>query len=1773
MTRWRVPLLLLLLAVPPGAADFKLSAGNWTHSTSLFSEYHFVPGYNEKGEWDIITGGNCAPLVAPLTLPGMLPIAHTRLCVFASGTATNHTDANLIGDAQIYLCPCPEPPCDEDPEPPTPGYSTSVFGCVDQEVNVSHAVCTVYHAERSNVTCVTPTHAVSCDVPGYDDATNLVKWWENDELPSRSYFSPNVTAVSCIIRDLGERPLPHELGNFSNAQTLQEALSVERCEVRCLRVCRTVCKTEHLDVHALIPELNDWRYDSTIDNNPREFVANGSLWQERSPAQYLRGASSDTLGQERIPLNITCTLPTLTDDKFERLFGNPAPNLTAQQGLFDLFGRRINGGNVFDLALYVSLHALLPLTGRRCVTPFPPASSLDPLPGEATAYADTLVCHEPTLTPYNFSLGPVGQAGDGSSTGGRRLDQDEVVAFDGAAEEGSDEPSGVAQRAKAEAAADIATWSDGIEAWDDWVEWGEGNGSHWDWQHAAKVSAHRDENHWNKRWRKSARSPPRRRLLYHEFEIERSPWDFWLQESKVEREARLRRQHAEKTGDCRFYHNCTDPLPPPLLLHMFECWKPNSTVQPNVSTLPPRSLSTRPKLHATNDDTANGNYSVVQVHCIQPSWPNSTGISCLTPSTAITCPYTDAYRGNLSALVESGADTSEYLNETTVRCTTWPLVEAYRRVADAGLLFTVPKNLTLHSYLNPWERPCDRYVHLAVGYHHYCAIDEQRALRCSGHDAYGRSSLDWTTLGDHPAMAGGSDEAAADPIEVTKAARKAAAAAADESLRLSERPEDAAKRRAAALALHPPAQILDVCAGEHHTCAVEETYHIPSGNYTGTMLRCWGSNYSNAIDVAATMARMAFNNERGGPRRVVCGKRFVCALQPEDGPDTTGPGSAELASKNWRAFCTGRAEDRNGVEELLPNALWQTESVPFTDFEAGAVFACGSRNYKIVCFGNAPPTPIAVSTGSNIIGIALGGRHACVAIQGDTSICYSGSGVLGPIGADWLSELVTYTGPKVPGPDANGDPSDLPENMIWPGRRKWSNIASISIADSVACIVDFHGQASCAGERAQVELSLIRPPVKLQPLRTDLVERGVSLYNVRCGGFAARNGTLVQLGEQFCCGIGHDHVVHCWGKPPPHYGVRMPREDINAQGTRAVLVPLGTLVPLEESNLTVFHVHNRRCVSRARYLRDFGLQLLLDTHANVSLADATTNLSSLYNCFDVPRRLTFNMSEHANTWLGANLSNTSAHWLVRSWHATMLLSLSMASYADDISCFNFTQPFPSLHCAALLRFVNRTVEVVKAPPKPFTIERLTANDVMATKYTLAHTVQPDHYCFEKLRLTPSEQFKRGGAWYRATQRVVDGFEAIFSFQMDNSARLCKTVRALVTSTLLYERCMHTGSDGLAFLLRGGGPPAALGGGGALLGYGGLNSTLAIEIDTWHNADHGDMYYDHISVQTGGPNAAIGAHKEHYLSAAAIDPEAYPAGLADGKAHLMRVVYTPGFDADLIPVTAPPASVNHIKYWVEEGPIRTTAYPHSQGTGSWKREGTGMLRVYLDNMDTPMLALPIDLGHTLGLDDGRAWVGLTASTGRRFQNHYVLGWQFCEGRTGCRQPMTSCEAFGCNPLFPSARYNNPESETLGHAYAELSSGVRTPPKRADILDATHPNGGGGGGSDSGYSSAYDGGRGGVYVGVGDGEPSDVEWGAEPDGWQEQLVRPRQEAVLADFPDPSFIAETQETARSAALSSASGVHDTRSTASDSRGGSVPTPSDFRSVLQARGATSEG
>lgn len=64
-----------------------------------------------------------------------------------------------------------------------------------------------------------------------------------------------------------------------------------------------------------------------------------------------------------------------------------------------------------------------------------------------------------------------------------------------------------------------------------------------------------------------------------------------------------------------------------------------------------------------------------------------------------------------------------------------------------------------------------------------------------------------------------------------------------------------------------------------------------------------------------------------------------------------------------------------------------------------------------------------------------------------------------------------------------------------------------------------------------------------------------------------------------------------------------------------------------------------------------------------------------------------------------------------------------------------------------------------------------------------------------------------------------------------------------------------------------------------------------------------------------------------------------------------------------------------------------------GEGDWGT-GFGLLYVYIDDMYSPIITTPLNLGATLTLDQGRAWVGVTAATGDEYwQTHDVLSWQF------------------------------------------------------------------------------------------------------------------------------------------------------------------------------------
>ena len=128
-------------------------------------------------------------------------------------------------------------------------------------------------------------------------------------------------------------------------------------------------------------------------------------------------------------------------------------------------------------------------------------------------------------------------------------------------------------------------------------------------------------------------------------------------------------------------------------------------------------------------------------------------------------------------------------------------------------------------------------------------------------------------------------------------------------------------------------------------------------------------------------------------------------------------------------------------------------------------------------------------------------------------------------------------------------------------------------------------------------------------------------------------------------------------------------------------------------------VGKRQCVTEERYKRDFGLRLLLDTHPNVSSADATLNLTQPYMCEHVPRRNLVNLTLMLDRWLGVNITNMSQVRGVQSWHLSMMLTLQMAAYTDGLACFNFTEPFAGMHCDPMLRYVNLTVPVVVVPAR------------------------------------------------------------------------------------------------------------------------------------------------------------------------------------------------------------------------------------------------------------------------------------------------------------------------------------------------------------------------------------------------------------------------------------------------------------------------------------------
>lgn len=154
---------------------------------------------------------------------------------------------------------------------------------------------------------------------------------------------------------------------------------------------------------------------------------------------------------------------------------------------------------------------------------------------------------------------------------------------------------------------------------------------------------------------------------------------------------------------------------------------------------------------------------------------------------------------------------------------------------------------------------------------------------------------------------------------------------------------------------------------------------------------------------------------------------------------------------------------------------------------------------------------------------------------------------------------------------------------------------------------------------------------------------------------------------------------------------------------------------------------------------------------------------------------------------------------------------------------------------------------------------------------------------------------------------------------------------------------NAGGDGLAFIIQRQGAEAC----GPRVGYipYSIPDCLAVEFDTWYNRNLDDPDGNHISLQPVGPSPD--GYSEFFHSLSLGSTSSIP-DMSDGNLHTARISYEPG-----------------------------------------------VMRVYLDDLATPALTVPIDLRDVNGtsvLDAaGRAWVGLAAGTGGAHEAHDILSW--------------------------------------------------------------------------------------------------------------------------------------------------------------------------------------
>ncbi len=242
-------------------------------------------------------------------------------------------------------------------------------------------------------------------------------------------------------------------------------------------------------------------------------------------------------------------------------------------------------------------------------------------------------------------------------------------------------------------------------------------------------------------------------------------------------------------------------------------------------------------------------------------------------------------------------------------------------------------------------------------------------------------------------------------------------------------------------------------------------------------------------------------------------------------------------------------------------------------------------------------------------------------------------------------------------------------------------------------------------------------------------------------------------------------------------------------------------------------------------------------------------------------------------------------------------------------------------------------------------------------------------------------------WYSIPQDVVGGFHAWYAVKLtpDVSGSNCCTADGLA---FVIQNAAGGQTDSITNSAETGSGFTVLGAGGGALGYGGIDNSVALEMDTFYDPnfdplDNGSNDDNHMALQSCGP------------------------GVANSPAHLstpncLITLGGPGGTSTLVsnPVSsAVPPAIGSTVTLADGNPHQVVVdYNGPNDTPPYN------LSVYLDpafNSGThtpvtgsvPLFSGPFNIANYINLNSGTAYVGFTAANGFNFEQHELMGFSF------------------------------------------------------------------------------------------------------------------------------------------------------------------------------------